>query len=129
MSSALSVILEERPQQVLDKSTAKRRVPLLAVYTPPPKHKDAQEFWPYMRCKNIANILKTKTDAPASRSHHDHLIWLANWFKMSLEEFKATRLSKLVHGPLQSSPPLQREVEKYIYGDGYYRRGLRVAGI
>jgi hypothetical protein len=52
----------------------------------PPKVRDAEKFWPFMRCKNVY-----KAYGGSDRlSHHDLLIWLAKKFKMPVDTLKKT---------------------------------------
>ena len=55
----------------------------------PPKVRDAEPYWPFMRCKNVYNAYNTHS-RPKRLSHHDLLISLADMFKMSVEELKKT---------------------------------------
>jgi hypothetical protein len=51
----------------------------------PPRVYDAEKYWPYMRCKNIAKEL-LRTNIP--RSHHALLVYLASIKKISVDELK-----------------------------------------
>lgn len=59
-------------------------------YIHPPRMRDAERFWPYMRCKNIAKELwrfrvPYNSLPKLPRSHYDLLNHLANELSMSLE--------------------------------------------
>jgi len=56
-------------------------------YVRPPRVSDAEKYWPYMRCKNIARIF-LRINIP--RSHHALLEYLASIKKVSVDELKKT---------------------------------------
>jgi len=70
----------------------------MSSYVPPPKHTDydTRTNWPYKRCKNLVEALKTDSNKPATKSHDCYLNWLAAWFNMPLEEFKKVSMTELV---------------------------------
>jgi hypothetical protein len=59
-------------------------------YVPPPRVRDAELNWPYMRCKNVANALKSYNSKPIPRSHYALIEYLARETKVSVETFKKT---------------------------------------
>jgi hypothetical protein len=72
-------------------------------YVPPPRVKDAELNWPYMRCKNLARILKIKNP---SRNHHGLLEQLARHHRLTVEEFKKTSPRTL----FQKQPKVQYDL-------------------
>lgn len=54
-----------------------------------PRVRDAERFWPFMRCKNVYRSLIGDKNSKRL-SHHDLLIWLANYFRLSVDELKRT---------------------------------------
>lgn len=52
----------------------------------PPKVRDAEGFWPFMRCKNVYKA----HGGTCRMSHHELLISLADKFNMSVEQLKKT---------------------------------------
>lgn len=67
-------------------------------YVPPPRVKDAEDYWPFMRCKNVAKALNKHSyrGYPLPRSHYDLLEYLARNFKITVEELKKTNPSTLL---------------------------------
>jgi len=62
-----------------------------APYLPPPKVRDAEENWPFMRCKNVAYTLRTRCGDPkVPRSHHALLEHIAKIARVSVETLKKT---------------------------------------
>ena len=60
-------------------------------YVPPPRVSDAEEYWPFMRCKNVARALQPYFEAkPLPRSHHALLEHIATQAKVSVEVLKKT---------------------------------------
>jgi hypothetical protein len=51
-----------------------------------PRVRDAERFWPFMRCKNVYKAYGGK----GRLSHHELLIWLSKKFNMSVEALKKT---------------------------------------
>jgi hypothetical protein len=77
----------ERRGYASEEEKEKEKVP----YVPPPKVRDAEQFWPFMRCKNVANALVTRyADSKIPRNHHALLEHIAKIAKMSVEELKKT---------------------------------------
>lgn len=59
-------------------------------YVAPPRVRDAEDHWPFMRCKNVAKALQVYGSKPLPRSHHALLEHLARLSNVSLETFKKT---------------------------------------
>jgi len=63
-------------------------------YIAPPKVRDAEKFWPFMRCKNVANALRCSTllnrGIAIPRNHHGLLEYIAKAGKVSVETLKKT---------------------------------------
>jgi hypothetical protein len=60
-------------------------------YIAPPKVRDAEKFWPFMRCKNVANALRTRqSDPPIPRNHHALLEHIAKVKRISVADLKKT---------------------------------------
>jgi hypothetical protein len=60
-------------------------------YVAPPRVRDAEENWPFMRCKNVARALRDWSEsAPIPRSHHALLEYLAKKANTSVETLKKT---------------------------------------
>jgi hypothetical protein len=61
-------------------------------YIAPPKVRDAEKFWPFMRCKNVANALHGgwANKPPIPRNHHGLLEYIAKAGKVSVETLKKT---------------------------------------
>jgi hypothetical protein len=76
-------LLKEVKNEVIKTETVKEP------YVPPPRVKDAEQNWPYMRCKNVARALKSCCDKdPIPRSHHALLEHLARVANVTVETFK-----------------------------------------
>jgi hypothetical protein len=60
-------------------------------YIAPPKVRDAELNWPFMRCKNVANALTGGwANKPIPRNHHGLLEYIAKQGKVSVEVLKKT---------------------------------------
>jgi hypothetical protein len=60
-------------------------------YTPPPRIRDAERHWPYMRCKNVANALQLYYNPePLPRNHAALLEHIARVAEVSVEVLKKT---------------------------------------
>jgi hypothetical protein len=60
-------------------------------YIAPPKVRDAEKFWPFMRCKNVARALRIRSyDPEIPRNHHGLLEYIAKMGKISVETLKMT---------------------------------------
>jgi hypothetical protein len=77
---------ERRGYASEEEEKEKEKVP----YVPPPKVRDAEQFWPFMRCKNVANVLCRYGSEPIPRNHHGLLQNIAKIAKMSVEDLKKT---------------------------------------
>lgn len=66
-------------------------------YVPPPRVRDAEEFWPYMRCKNVvkAIICYTYSNEQVPRSHYALLTYIAKYKGISVEALKKTHPADL----------------------------------
>ena len=100
-SSAMTVLVEAA-RRGKEKRNARRRAQGRRVsdcdededhenYVAPPRVRDAERHWPYMRCKNIVKALyrsqyKNPKDMP--RSHHALLEYFASFKKVPLDELK-----------------------------------------
>jgi hypothetical protein len=60
-----------------------------APYIAPPKVRDAELNWPFMRCKNIAKVLRP-IGGSIPKNHHDLLEFIAKAGKVSVEVLKKT---------------------------------------
>jgi len=78
-------------------------------YTSPPRVKDAENYWPFMRCKNVAKALNKHTYRRYSlpRSHYHLLEYLARNFKITVEELKKTN----PHNLLQNNPEVLKVID------------------
>jgi len=56
-------------------------------YVPPPRVRDAERFWPFMRCKNVAKVFR-HIGGSIPKSHHDLLEFIAKVGKVSVEVLK-----------------------------------------
>ena len=77
------------PDQTEEEDSAK------APYIAPPRVRDAEKFWPFMRCKNVARAIAKsqpywgeKRNIP--RSHHGLLEYIARATSLSVETLKKT---------------------------------------
>ena len=74
-------------------------------YVPPPRVRDADRYWPYMRCKNVARALMPYNydfkAAPLPRSHHALLEFIANKANMSVELLKKTNPKNIFRNNLE----------------------------
>jgi len=66
-----------------------------APYIAPPKIRDAELHWPFMRCKNVANAYKMSMGSSCCydkipRNHHGLLEYIASKKKISVETLKKT---------------------------------------
>jgi hypothetical protein len=57
-------------------------------YKAPPRVRDADHFWPYMRCKNIVRELMRNKKIPTS--HYGLLEYIAKIKRVSIETLKKT---------------------------------------
>jgi hypothetical protein len=66
-------------------------------YIAPPKVRDAEINWPFMRCKNVANVLHGgwANKPPIPRNHHGLLEYIAKAAKVSVETLKQTSAREL----------------------------------
>jgi hypothetical protein len=65
-------------------------------YIAPPKVRDAELHWPFMRCKNVARALHSAWyDRPIPRNHHGLLEYIAKQGKVSVEVLKKTSAREL----------------------------------
>jgi len=88
VSSYRPWLLKEVLKQVTDKNGGEIS---LGPYVPPPRVRDAEQNWPYMRCKNVANALKDWVNPkPIPRSHYALIEYLARETNVSVETFKKT---------------------------------------
>jgi hypothetical protein len=67
-------------------------------YVPPPRIRDAEKNWPYMRCKNIAYALNHYNSKPIPRSHHALLEYLAKTVGVNVETLKKVSPYELFNG-------------------------------
>jgi hypothetical protein len=58
-------------------------------YSPPPRIRDAERYWPYARCKNIVQEIMGPTKT-IPRSHFELLTYIAGIKGVSLETLKKT---------------------------------------
>ena len=69
------------------------------VYVPPPRVRDAEQYWPYMRCKNVARAFHRVSSyykqEPLPRSHYGLLVYLAGIINVDVEKFKKTSPKEL----------------------------------
>jgi hypothetical protein len=67
------------------------------VYVPPPRVRDAEEFWPYMRCKNVVKAIHcyTYSNEQVPRSHYALLEYIAKYKGISVEALKKTHPADL----------------------------------
>ena len=66
-----------------------------APYVAPPKVRDAELNWPFMRCKNVVKALRRSQPMwiycePPPRNHHGLLQYIAKFAKVSVEVLKKT---------------------------------------
>lgn len=82
----LKEIIETTSKPVLNVD-ATQDVP---VYIPPQRVRDAEEHWPYMRCKNVARAFHriNGSQDPLPRSHQGLLVYLAGLINVDVETFK-----------------------------------------
>jgi hypothetical protein len=67
-----------------------------APYVAPPKVRDAELHWPFMRCKNVARALPSAWyGRPIPRNHHGLLEYIAKEAKVSVEVLKKTSAREL----------------------------------
>jgi len=65
-------------------------------YIAPPKVRDAELNWPFMRCKNVARALQgVWANKPIPRNHHALLEHIAKAAKVSVETLKKTSAREL----------------------------------
>lgn len=66
-------------------------------YVPPPRVRDAEEFWPYMRCKNVVKAIITYnySNERVPKSHYALLQYIAVYKGISVEALKMTHPSDL----------------------------------
>ena len=62
-------------------------------YIAPPKVRDAEEFWPFMRCKNVVKALLRSQPSrayyePPPKNHHGLLEYIAKVAKLDMETLK-----------------------------------------
>lgn len=57
-------------------------------YVAPPRVRDAERSWPFMRCKLVAKALWNHGDAPLPRSHYKLLEYIAKAAKLNLADLK-----------------------------------------
>lgn len=73
-----------------------------APYIAPPKVRDAEEFWPFMRCKNVVNaLLRSRAPrlvADPPKNHYGLLEYIAKFAKVSVEVLKKTSPRDLFKG-------------------------------
>ena len=62
-----------------------RRIDVEA-YKRPPRVRDAERFWPYMRCKNIVRLLMRGKKIPTS--HYGLLEYISKIKKVSIQDLK-----------------------------------------
>ena len=65
-------------------------------YVPPPRVRDAERFWPYMRCKNLAKEIFKKEHYKQLRSHHALIEAIAKRYNKTVEELKNTSPRDLI---------------------------------
>ena len=83
-------------------------------YIHPPRVKDAERFWPFMRCKNVVRLLKGP-DEVIPRSHSGLLDYIAKKFNISVDTLKQ-RDPRIL---LKNTPAFE-SVSHAILGTGYW---------
>jgi hypothetical protein len=79
-----------------DKASEGQDSVVKAPYIAPPKVRDAEFNWPFMRCKNVANALQgVWAKKPIPRNHHALLEHIAKAAKVSVETLKQTSAREL----------------------------------
>ena len=94
-ASADPVIATASAEPVIATATAEPAIAPPNSYVRPPRIRDADYYWPYMRCKNVARaLLPYRYDdykhKPLPRSHHALLEFIANKANVSVEMLKKT---------------------------------------
>jgi hypothetical protein len=111
-SETISSETQEHPSQTQEPPSQMEPPSQTPSYVPPPRVRDAERNWPFMRCKNLVRILKIKNP---SKNHHGLLEQLAHHHKMTVEELKKTSPKDL----FQNQPALQYDL-LHPRKSGYY---------
>jgi hypothetical protein len=83
-------------RQVSDDEASEDKDSSKKPYVAPPKVRDAEKFWPFMRCKNVAWALQGGwANKPIPRNHHALLEHIAKAAKVSVEVLKKTSAREL----------------------------------
>lgn len=84
-------------------------------YVPPPRVRDAENYWPFMRCKNLAK----KVIKNPSTNHFGLLQQLSTHYGLTVEEFKKTCPTKLLKNTPYVTPGDYRNPCFIPYHGGY----------